>query len=714
MSNNGRMRRGRKIDVANLFIQWLKNIGSEENVAVSGRRMKVKKSFLDRALAMSTIGSNEDFEKLIISMLNSLANRKLTEEDKIFFYRDNLDPLDANSVPELRNQIYGVEENPMDLLNMRTIFPPDISGGQYFEDSTETYTLDEIQYLSETDIDFNEFNETRLSFDEIICDETHTNEGSLKSVKERFLCDISIGKPIDGEEPWTTDLIELKSFWSDMTFQGFLTQSGMSELECQEWMNTSVYCQVTAKGTGYWNCFDFLTELPNLKALIIYLEDFRRGPVRCLQFLDFWPNLNTIDLEHQQISNLRPLADLTELASIGFHDNYIEDLEPLGNLPNIVEMAIGMNLITDIIPIQNLVNLEKLWIQNNFISDISAIQNLRNLRILNLSNNKITDYNPLKYLTKLEFLTVDKDYTDSDDADSERRLRISDRKRVALHPETDLDEEKYPDFPIPQIKNRYGQTTRKKRSYLIREPDFLENLTNLKRLSLQEHDIYDLSRFSKLRSLEYLNLAGNEISDLSPLETLINLRELILSGTRDNRINSIYPLSNLINLEILSCTVHSLEDLNGLEKCESLKSLNLETRFTTETSYLDIHPISSLKQMTTLTLNRCDIKNIYPLNNLKSLKSLEIGHNPLQSLVGLEGLENLETLNIERGSSRDQIKLNLEPLKNLKNLKHLNLNNCGVTDVTPLSNLDMLETINLQNNPVSNLDPIESLSVTLV
>ena len=100
----------------------------------------------------------------------------------------------------------------------------------------------------------------------------------------------------------------------------------------------------------------------------------------------------------------------------------------------------------------------------------------------------------------------------------------------------------------------------------------LENITRLKRLYLQNHEISDLTGLEKLSELTVLDLHGNKIKEINGIDNLINLKKLDLSS---NDITEIKGLEKLSNIELLWLQNNQIRELQGLENLTKLKSLNL-------------------------------------------------------------------------------------------------------------------------------------------
>jgi internalin A len=102
-------------------------------------------------------------------------------------------------------------------------------------------------------------------------------------------------------------------------------------------------------------------------------------------------NLTELDLTSKQISDLKPLANLTNLTNLNLGGNQISDLKPLANLINLTNLNLGGNQIGDVKPLANLTNLTELGFYSNQISDIKSLSKLNNLTFLALGSNRIVD-----------------------------------------------------------------------------------------------------------------------------------------------------------------------------------------------------------------------------------------------------------------------------------------------------------------------------------
>ena len=127
---------------------------------------------------------------------------------------------------------------------------------------------------------------------------------------------------------------------------------------------------------------EFATNL----TLILNLRDNNISDISPLANLT---NLEVLLLEGNKISDISPLSGLTNLKTLDLGDNAISDLSPLANLTNLKTLRLRNNVISDITPMVGLTNLAYLWLDSNAISNISAVAELTNLTELYLAGNPI-------------------------------------------------------------------------------------------------------------------------------------------------------------------------------------------------------------------------------------------------------------------------------------------------------------------------------------
>jgi Leucine-rich repeat (LRR) protein len=138
--------------------------------------------------------------------------------------------------------------------------------------------------------------------------------------------------------------------------------------------------------------------------------------LRRLSLGGFWvdEDVGTLTLEAfgpawgPAITNVAPLARLTNLTELHIQNHAIRDIKPLARLRRLTQLTLngyrGGGPIRDFSPLCNLAQLERLVLCSNKISDISALKCLERLAWLDLRINEIRDIEPLLALPKLRHL----------------------------------------------------------------------------------------------------------------------------------------------------------------------------------------------------------------------------------------------------------------------------------------------------------------------
>jgi internalin A len=130
------------------------------------------------------------------------------------------------------------------------------------------------------------------------------------------------------------------------------------------------------------------------------------APITDLRPLAGLTNLKDLYLTLNEITDVTPLARLTNLETLVVSANPIADVTPLAGLTNLAELDLQSNKITDVSPLAGLINLKELRLNNNQIKEVSPLARLTNLWVLYLSYNQITDISSLAGLTNLRLLNL--------------------------------------------------------------------------------------------------------------------------------------------------------------------------------------------------------------------------------------------------------------------------------------------------------------------
>ncbi|MBD8189723.1 toxin [Pseudomonas viridiflava] len=173
--------------------------------------------------------------------------------------------------------------------------------------------------------------------------------------------------------------------------------------------------------------------------------------------------------------------------------------------------------------------------------------------------------------------------------------------------------------------------------------------------SLQElmtpymHGAIDFSKIPQLRTL-YLSSAKNELIDLN----LIQVTDLLLAGIKDKNLNFI----TAPKLKTLRLSGGSLNSLQGLEKCENLRELDIS-----HCSKISVMDTLRDLNLTKLSIEKCkELRDYSVLSGHPTLKELFISElDSLAFVTSMKAIEYLKFWDVKDGD--------LSPLLKSKSLK---------------------------------------------
>jgi|GEM_PF-3552936 len=365
------------------------------------------------------------------------------------------------------------------------------------------------------------------------------------------------------------------------------------------------------EGNIYTSDCEYLTELHLGNATFPEEERFavrEEDKIHSLEDLDKFPNLVFIDFANNAVSDLAPLAQLSELQMIEGPANNITDISPIANLSNLFHVVFWENHISNIDAMKNLEELQVVSFFCNQITDISALAHKTKITILELHGNPIKDYSPVyPVLEQLEYM--DCDYygtTDENTGGQQQETQFDDQTElpdtadtITANADTRIDVSSVPDtalvFDDPMFEKAlrdamgiYNRPITQKDAYAVRKIGIFNDksegsqfsniaplayFVNLEQLNFNSNLISDLSPLASLEKLQILYIAYNQIHDISPLENLNNLTELHLQY---NQITDISALSGLTNLLVLNLEENRIESALPLAELTRLEIIKIK------------------------------------------------------------------------------------------------------------------------------------------
>lgn len=188
-------------------------------------------------------------------------------------------------------------------------------------------------------------------------------------------------------------------------------------------------------------------------------------------------------------------------------------------------------------------------------------------------------------------------------------------------------------------------------------------LKNLKKLGISKNlkSTVSLNIISKLYKLEYFYTSISK--DIESVENLKNLKFLSLREIKAKNIDFIIDLQNL---NYVSISLGSYENMDGLTLLKNLEKLSIHQirNFTDEQLNSVLSNCTKLKALELQNLK--SLKNLYFLKKLTELEYLFLeGNKNIKSYKTVEILKNLNIFSTSNSRANDK---NLEYLQNIENV----------------------------------------------
>ncbi|MDO5424869.1 MAG: protein kinase [Eubacteriales bacterium] len=260
-----------------------------------------------------------------------------------------------------------------------------------------------------------------------------------------------------------------------------------------------------------------------------YLQD---GPITSLEDLLAMPNLTSLSLYRQQISDLSLLKD-TSITHLGLGYNPLTDLSPLLGNASIRSLNLASLEISDTEVLATLPNLENLNISATGITSLNGLETCR-IKELNLIQQDLSDYSELQNLPYLENLILD----------SLTPAILSDLQGLPI---TELSVHHSHNLPLdslscfPNLETLFFSADQET-VFQAGSPD----LPNLKSLDLVYLVIEDFSGLASLDALETLQIYGSECESYEGLDKIPGLRYLFCTEEQKAAILDRYPENSFL------------------------------------------------------------------------------------------------------------------------------------------------------------------------
>ena len=311
---------------------------------------------------------------------------------------------------------------------------------------------------------------------------------------------------------------------------------------------------------------------------------------------DDWLRQELIDVLGDDGSGEPDFSKADEITSLDLSNGYIRDLNGLQYFDNLEELDIANNEITDLSPIFGLRDLKKLDASGQYISNLGALASLRELTELQLADNELTTLSSLKKLTKLEWLDVSGNeilvFGTAGTLQNLQYLNMADNpmKEIDLSGLSDLVNLTELNISGCGLESLNGINTEK-----------------LSVLNASNNEISRVEALAKAESLVNLDLSYNAITEAEELKNCINLQQLSLEGNPLEGLDWMETLASLLSVN-LSCANLTEEDLGPMQNLKQLQTLDLSGNMIFGLSVLtDLEGLQEINVSNT-PLNNADIQ----------------------------------------------------------------------------------------------------------
>ncbi len=396
------------------------------------------------------------------------------------------------------------------------------------------------------------------------------------------------------------------------------------------------------------NPFQDLSPLTNCPYLYILLF-YDNNAITNLPVLGAIPNLEVLQLEAMQITNLSQidfLATLPGLGQLDLYQNHITDLSPLTNYTSLNWLGVEANRLQRIEPLLDMPALGYVNLRNNYL-DTNATSAAWNV-ITNLQGRGVTvEFDPqldvpiLPHIlgqpanrsgflgdTAVFIVSVEKNgpapefrwQKDGVDLENDSRISGADNDTLAI---AGLIAEDTGHYSV-RVWRDWAVTNSTTAGLLV--------VTNVvfadPNLEAAVRDQLGILRgeltTADLATLISLDAGGRNITNLSGLEAAVNLEWLRLADNRG--IQSFEPLTYLPVLKVLFVDGCGLSDLGGIACLTRLGELGIGNNI-----IQDIAPLRSLSELYYLWADRNHFAVIDPLLDLPALSVVNVEQNHLDT-----------------------------------------------------------------------------------
>lgn len=232
-------------------------------------------------------------------------------------------------------------------------------------------------------------------------------------------------------------------------------------------------------------------------------------------------------------------------------------LDDLRYFTGLRELALDVHCVTDLSALEDL-PLERLCLKKCSMESLSSLPALEGLKLLDVSDNPLTDISVLAQYPDLEELNLMNTSVTDIHVLEGSKLRLLDCCYTGVT-----------DYSVAATLD--SLTTFRASNADDRSIAFINSLTNLEVLTLNESAISSLDEIDRLTRLESLDLGG--CRNLTSLDGVGRFPALDYLSIASSGVTDLTPITELKKLHCLEMSYASLEDFTPLKDCIQLDTI---------------------------------------------------------------------------------------------------------------------------------------------
>ena len=408
---------------------------------------------------------------------------------------------------------------------------------------------------------------------------------------------------------------------------------------------------------------------------------------------------------------------LNSSPSLDLSSKMISDVRPVALVSNLTSLNLSANAIVDVEPLASMAGLSTLNLSTNNIVKVDGLAKLANLTALDLSGNPV---DTSQFLAACLVRDHEGILTDAQSAETAILVTFAGEDKCLAAAET-----------------LQRSTTVTLQNVGLQTLDYFSVFENAHRLNLRQNALIDVEPLKALPRLTTLNLSENQLTSLAGLTTLIELESLNVSGNPINSLNGIQVLQRLRSLLIGNTQIASVRLLASLPLLEQAQLGGLNISYGGFEDYCLVHKLDSVallearpfmlaieprlaadgidpancdamanwaRNIEVLNLNKANLSSIEPVRFFTDLSDLRLFDNRIRDAGPVRNLLRLETLNLSQNL------IEAIPLLQSSVIRNLTINQNRIEHVQTLQSKTSLVILRLDNNRIRDARPLNNLT----